>query len=405
MTVLREPQEPREGMTEVDSEVLNVNKKEMKNKVIVGLVVFFLTHQLYGQKKEVIVKANSDSVDIRIGKTFKKNAWTISTEINPDVFKTSALEENVVFITDIDSISVPITETTDFQFTVLLKGKIKAITKIQYQDSYLTKLKKAARYNEKDDRYVPIFTYQSSENPNLVKIRKELKLDSIAGKGSELNKIFNLLHWVHNSVRHDGSSNNPSQKNAIDLISVCKKEKRGVNCRMLATILNECYLSLGIKSRYITCMPKESEFEDCHVINMVYSQELKKWIWIDPTFDAYVMDEKGNLLGIEEVRSRLITGEPLILNADANWNREFLQTKEEYLDNYMSKNLYRLETTLTSQYDNETWKEGNEVIYVELLPLDGLQQTPQKSEETNIKTGVKFINYKTNNPAKFWKAP
>jgi hypothetical protein len=377
----------------------------MKNKVILGLMVFLLTHQLFGQKKDVVINANSDTVAIRIGKVFKKNAWTISPEINPDIFYTSVVGENVVFITDLDSISVPITETTDFQFTVLLKGKKKAITKIQYQDSYLTKLKKASLYNKNDDRYVPPFTYQSSEHPNLVKIRKELKLDSISGSGSELTKIFNLLHWVHNSVKHDGSSNNPSQKNAIDLISICKKENRGVNCRMLATILNECYLSLGIKSRYITCMPKETEFDDCHVINMVYSQELKKWIWIDPTFDAYVMDEKGNLLGIEDVRLRLISGQPLVLNADANWNREFLQTKEEYLDNYMAKNLYRLETPLISQYDNETWKEGNEVIYVELLPLDGLQQTPQKSEETNIKTGVKFINYKTNNPAKFWAKP
>ena len=133
------------------------------------------------------------------------------------------------------------------------------------------------------------FEYQSAENPNLKKIRQDLKLDSIAGKGSELSQIFNLLHWVHNLVKHDGSSNNPTLKNAIELINVCKVENRGVNCRMLATILNECYLSLGIKSRYITCMPKETNFDDCHVINMVYSNELKKWIWIDPTFDSYVI--------------------------------------------------------------------------------------------------------------------
>ena len=377
----------------------------MKMKVFVSVIVLILSHQLFGQKKEIILKANSESVDIRNGKEFRKNGWTISPEIKPDIFYTSALGENVVFITDLDSISIPITESTDFDFIVLLNGKKKAFTKIKYQEPYLSKLKKASAYNEKDDRYVPSFTYQSSDHPSLVKIRKDLKLDSIAGSGSELSKVFNLLHWVHNSVRHDGSSSNPTQKNAIDLISVCKKENRGVNCRMLATILNECYLSLGIKSRFITCMPKETQFEDCHVINMVYSQELTKWIWIDPTNDAYVMDEQGNLLGIEEVRLRLISGQPLILNADANWNREFLQTKEDYLYNYMAKNLYRLETPLVSQYDNETWKEGNEATYVELLPLDGLVQTPQKSEETNSKTGVKFTNYKTNNPSKFWTKP
>lgn len=162
---------------------------------------------------------------------------------------------------------------------------------------------------------------------------------------------------------------------------------------------------MGIKSRFITCMPKETEFDDCHVINMVYSKELEKWIWIDPTFDAYVMDEKGNLLGIREVRERLVNGQPLVLNADANWNREILQIKEKYLENYMAKNLYRVQTPLVSEYDTGTWKNGKEVTYVELLPLDGIEQTPQKKEQTSNTTGVKYTFYKTNNPNLFWTKP
>jgi hypothetical protein len=376
----------------------------MKLKFLTLYLVLLLTQSLFAQKNLPVIKANSEIADIRNGKEFRKGNWTISPDINPDIFHSSALGENLVFITDLDSITIPITETTDFDFIVLLKGK-KAVTKIKYSESYLRRLKKAEKYNTNDNRIVPNFTYQSSDNENLVKIRRDLKLDSIAGKGSELSKIFNLLHWVHNLVKHDGGSDNPTLKNAIELVKVCKVENRGVNCRMLATILNECYLSLGIKSRYITCMPKETNFDDCHVINMVYSKELKKWIWIDPTFDAYVMDEKGNLLGVQEVRERLINGQPLVLNADANWNRENLQTKEDYLENYMAKNLYRLQTPLVSEYDTETWKSGKEVTYVELLPLDGIEQTPQKKEQTNTKTGVKFIYYKTNNPNIFWAKP
>lgn len=376
----------------------------MKLKFLTLYLVLLLTQSLFAQKNLPVIKANSEIADIRNGKEFRKGNWTISPDINPDIFHSSALGENLVFITDLDSITIPITETTDFDFIVLLKGK-KAVTKIKYSESYLRRLKKAEKYNTNDNRIVPNFTYQSSDNENLVKIRRDLKLDSIAGKGSELSKIFNLLHWVHNLVKHDGGSDNPTLKNAIELVKVCKVENRGVNCRMLATILNECYLSLGIKSIYITCMPKETNFDDCHVINMVYSKELKKWIWIDPTFDAYVMDEKGNLLGVQEVRERLINGQPLVLNADANWNRENLQTKEDYLENYMAKNLYRLQTPLVSEYDTETWKSGKEVTYVELLPLDGIEQTPQKKEQTNTKTGVKFIYYKTNNPNIFWAKP
>lgn len=385
----------------------------MKIKLFTLLFLAFTVKTALAQKKLAIVKATSNSVDIKDDNfATRKNAWTIVPEEKLDVYTTSA--KKVVFYTDIDSITFKVDpKVGTYNFIILLNGKDTARTQIKYDatvvrknpPSYLDTLKKAAKYNLSDARAIPNFAYQAMDNPNLVKIRKDLKLDSIAGRGSELSKVFNLLHWVHNIVRHDGSSTNPTLKNAIDLINVCKAENRGVNCRMMATILNECYLSLGIKSRYITCMPKETNFDDCHVINMVYIKDLKKWIWIDPTFDAYVMDENGSLLGIQEVRERLVSGKPLILNADANWNRSNLQTKADYLQTYMAKNLYRLETPLVSEYDTETWKAGKEVSYVELLPLDGIVQTPQKRESTNQKTGVKFTNYKTNNPTLFWTVP
>ena len=47
------------------------------------------------------------------------------------------------------------------------------------------------------------------------------------------------------------------------------------------------------------------------------------------------MDEKGNLLSIQEVREHLRKGLPLVLNKEANWNNKEQTTKEDYLDNYM----------------------------------------------------------------------
>ena len=383
----------------------------MKVKIFVLVVAALFAQNVFAQKQLPVIKANSTHVDIlENNKLLKNTGWTIEPENEIDIYSTCA--KKVTFRTDLESITFEIDpEIGKYDFVILLNEKDSARTQIKYYPSYLCKksrieiLKGARKYNYSDNRFIPEFTYQSEDNPDLKKIREELKLDSIAGKGSELSQIFNLLHWIHYSIRHDGNSDNPTQKNAIDLIKVCETEKRGVNCRMLAMILNECYLSMGIKSRYVTCMPKESEFDDCHVINMVFSKDLKKWIWIDPTFAAYIMDEKGNLLGIEEVRERLIKGKPLILNADANWNRESLWSKKQYLDYYMAKNLYRMECPLSSEYNSETWENRKEISYIELLPLDGEKQSPQKSESIRQKTGVKFINYKTNNPNLFWAKP
>ncbi|MFC3561161.1 transglutaminase domain-containing protein [Pedobacter jamesrossensis] len=379
-------------------------------------ILFFLLFNVgftFAQKKLKVIKANSTSVDIRDDNyPVRKNAWTVMPKEKLDVYTTSA--KKVTFYTDKESISFNVDpKVGEYDFIILVNGTDSARTQVKYDPkapnrrpvAYLDTLQKAGKYNISDKREIPVFSYQSMDNANLVRIRKDLKLDSVAGNGNELSKVFNLMHWVHNLIRHDGSSDNPTLKNAVDLIKVCREQNRGVNCRMLATVLNECYLAMGITSRYITCMPKETNFDDCHVINMVYSKDLSKWIWIDPTFDSYVMDEKGNLLGIQEVRERLVKGMPLVLNADANWNRTALQSKEYYLQTYMAKNLYRLETPVMSQYDTETWTSGKEVAYVELLPLDGIVQGPQKRESTNQKTGVKFINYKTNNPELFWTTP
>ena len=377
----------------------------MKVKICVLFAATLFAQTLFAQKEKLpIIRANSVMVDIKDDDVFEKEAWRIVPEEELDVYETSA--KRVTFYTDLDSISFEINpKVGKYDFIILLNGKDSARTQIKWAPSRLDILKGAEKYNYSDNCFIPEFTYQSENDSNLQRVRKELNLDSIAGKGSELSQIFNLMHWIHNLIRHDGNSYNPEPRNVINIIEICKIENRGVNCRMLATILNECYLSMGIKSRFVTCMPKETEFDDCHVINMVYSKELDKWIWIDPTFAAYVMDEKGNLLGIQEVRERLIKDKPLIINADANWNRENLQTKTHYLDYYMAKNLYRLKCPLSSEYNTETWEKGKVVTYVELLPLDAIEQTPQMHEKGNQETGVKIINYKTNNPDLFWTKP
>lgn len=376
---------------------------KIKVKFLIGSLIILFTQICFSQEEIPVVMATSTLVDIKEDHNLIKNAWTIAPEEKLDVYTTSA--KVVTFYTDVDSISFKVKPHNTYNFIVLLNKKDTARTRIVWEPSRLDILKAGSKYNLSDTRFIPNFSYQSQENPNLIRIRKELKLDSIAGNGSELSQIFNLLHWADNVVEHDGSSSNPTLQNAIDLLKICKAENRGLNCRMLATFLNECYLAMGIKSRYVTCMPKETDFEDCHVINMVFSTDLNKWIWIDPTFGAFLMDGDGNLLGIEEVREKFINEEQVVLNADANWNRTYLQTKEHYLGFYMPKNLYRLTTPLISEYNAETVEKGKEISFVELIPLDALEQTPQKEVILNKESGVTRIYYKTNNPELFWAKP
>jgi len=200
------------------------------------------------------------------------------------------------------------------------------------------------------------FTYQPASDENLKRVREFFNLDSIAGIGDEISRIKNIMYWLHDQIPHNGSNGFPDNTdwNSIDLYKACKAQSRSLNCRGLAIVLNEMYLAMGWPSRFLTCLPRDyNKDRDCHVINCVWSFTLGKWIWMDPTFSAYVSDENGNLLNQREVRQRLIDGKTLVLNEDANWNHKTKQTAEEYLQYYMAKNLYYISAHISSEYNAE----------------------------------------------------
>jgi hypothetical protein len=216
------------------------------------------------------------------------------------------------------------------------------------------------------------------------------------------------LHWVHNTVSHDGSNDSGIiDINAYAILTAVRTKHIGVCCGELATTLNDCYLAMGWASRKVYCYPKDSLDidNDSHVINMVYLPSIHKWIWVDPTNDAYVMDEKRELLSIEEVRNRIINDKPLILNPDANWNHKSTVIKEYYLYSYMAKNLYVMECPINSEYDSETKKVGKTISYIKLIPLDYHKESLIKEISTNRETQTTIITYWTNNPNIFWQTP
>lgn len=281
------------------------------------------------------------------------------------------------------------------------------MSKIRLVGDYDYILKRARDYNRKEKRGVPVFTYQSKDDTNLVRLRKKFNLDSVAGNANEVSQIISLMRWVHNIVPHHGGNGNPDKYDAYSMIDICTRDNRTLNCRGLATVLNECYLSMGFPSRLVTCLPKDSldVDNDCHVINMVYSRMLDKWLWMDPTFEAYVMNEKGELLGIPEVRERLINDKPLIINPDANWNHRSSQNVEDYLEYYMTKNLYMFSIPLHSRYSLEGMEHYKRRVYVKLYPLDYYKQKPVKREIYDPESGKSHVEYITNDDEKYWAKP
>lgn len=279
------------------------------------------------------------------------------------------------------------------------------VNKIRSIGDYMYILQRAGKYDNLQSRQIPTFTYQPASDARLVALRKKFNLDSIAGNGADSTKMLNLLHWVHNTVNHDGQHESGIKNiNADEIIGVAKAKNVGVSCGELATVLQDCYLAMGYKARKVYCFPKDSlnrDF-DSHVINVVYLPAKQKWIWMDPTNNAFVRDSSGQMLSIEEVREHLVNNKPLQLNTGANWNNRQPVTKENYLYSYMAKNLYMLYSPLKSEYDYQTPGKNTAVDYVILLPAEYYLQTPETTVKQNKETNTTITRYRTNNAKQFW---
>ena len=267
-----------------------------------------------------------------------------------------------------------------------------ALLAVVKEKTPLNVLRKSASYAKDSVRLDVKFTYMPKDDYRLRVVRDYLKLDSVAGQGDELSKIINLLHFIHDEIPHDGNHRAFAEMDAIDLYNYVKTTGEGVNCRQLAISLCEVYLSMGIPARYVTCMPADPNDGECHVINAVWSSQLQKWLWIDPTNDAWVMDENGTMLSIAEVRERMINDQPLVLCETANWNHSEKQTKEGYLYGYMSKNLYYFVCKKYSRFNPESDYRPN----------------PAEEDIRLIPVGFVNDNWKcdtTTDPDFFWAKP
>ncbi len=253
-------------------------------------------------------------------------------------------------------------------------------------------LKKSAPYKAQSEP-LPVFRYAPASDSLLALSRERFNLDSIAGEGSDFERMKRLNYWIHDLIPHDGSSLNPScAYNIRDIYDLCQKEDRGVNCRILAIMLTEALLAEGIPARYLTCEPEAYMWDsDCHVIVAAWSSDFSKWVWLDPTHASFVTDENGVPLHPGEVRERLIADLPLVLNEDANWNHRKKTEVDGYLKNYMAKNLY----CITARVVNCSQPEGREAqgngSYVALVP-------------EGFRLGEEWFIY-TSDPERFWAPP
>ncbi len=274
---------------------------------------------------------------------------------------------------------------------------------------YARKLERGAAYDPSSTAVVePMieFSYQDASHPDLIALCEALAFDEYLSSRAHLSEtelIIDMIGYVHALVPWNGSAQWPSGSlNTLSILSHDKNTEEGVNCRMKAIILQELYLAAELPARMISCIPLDDKDSDSHVIVSVWSSELNKWIWADPSFNAYVLDRDGNLASIEDVRKGLVEGHTFFLNSDAVVQEKPL-SESFYFGYYMRKNLYAFITPMEAKYNYEG-SEGARYSIMLLpaieLPLDSEQLIEQYRFRDSF-----YTRYSISNPQLFWEPP
>ncbi len=249
------------------------------------------------------------------------------------------------------------------------------------------------------------FTYAAAKDENLSRLREAYDLAAVAGPGSETERLINLMSWVHRLSGHANEPQIPKELNAFSLIHLAKDKNVQMNCYMKTVILNEVYLSMGWQSRQTHLLPYEKEGEASHFITSVYAPTLGRWILMDPDFGAYLTDEKGNILGVREVRERLVSGRPLAVKdvdpggriATAWDNAMTLIQGADYLW-FLTDFVFKIRCPRRSIFNQATESER---VYFELIP-DGYRQELLQAPELT-KSGKRIVYL--NDEGLFWQSP
>ena len=228
------------------------------------------------------------------------------------------------------------------------------------------------------------------DSAKAAEIRDYFQLDTLYdASASTWDKTLAIAQFVARNIPHANQKSEPRSRNAIDLWEFTRTVEPGINCRLHSILTFELLTSVGIDATYITCMPKKDD-GDCHVVNQVWIPELEKWVMIDSDSGGYcATDGNGNLLSLQEIRERYITGEPIVYHPGFSAAQESLGS-DHY--RYMAKNTYWFSAWDDIHYGQEAGN-GQGARYFNLVPK-----------------GYKPFNYQegnllTSDADQFWAAP
>ena len=227
-------------------------------------------------------------------------------------------------------------------------------------------------------------------------IKEYFQLDTLYSADADTwNRALAIGEFVATNIPHANQKEYPKRVDAIGLWEYTKSVEPAFNCRLHSIMTFELLSSVGIKARYITCLPKDERDMDCHVVNEVWLPEMNKWVMLDTDMGGhYVTDDAGRLLSLREMREHYIAEKEMVLYPGFRNG----SAKKTYYYKYMAKNTYWFALWNNLGFYQEDYDNHPELAsrdkYYGLVPSGFNPFTKKHNKRTSIAT---------NDVEQFWK--
>jgi hypothetical protein len=150
-----------------------------------------------------------------------------------------------------------------------------------------------------DIQSVPVtFYHETPEEPLLTQLQSEFDFSNYISAGfTEFEEMTLLKDWVYSRIPYDLNYDDSELRNAILVLRRARKGDAFI-CTTKSTVYMQCAVSLGWTSRLI--LLKKPTGEE-HAGNDIWSNQYRKWVYIDTTWNIHV-ERSGVPLSIQEIQ-------------------------------------------------------------------------------------------------------
>ena len=147
-----------------------------------------------------------------------------------------------------------------------------------------------------------LFYHESALLPVVDSFLNEFRFgEYVSAGGTEFEEMALLKDWVYRSVPYGLNWNDSELRDAA---SILRRARKGDSflCTNQSAVFVQCAVSLGWTARNVFL--RKSTGEE-HAGNDIWSNQYRKWVYMDPTWNVHA-ERHGVPLGIQEIRREWI---------------------------------------------------------------------------------------------------